>query len=253
MNNEISKKSQGFIDNLKLYLVTSGKNEDEIEDIVQELEDHLVEAEKRGKSIETIVGQSPREYMKQLSNEMSFDKSWLTKYIPMFILGAFAYVVLGDALRDEMNYTLLQLIGYPFVSILFLVLVLVSFKYLASHMLPKWGERLLFCIVAMFPILSFVGLIFVNRHFDPHVILTIGQTGKTITIILCIFIFIFLSLWGKTWVSIIVPIIIFGPDLLLDRTSFTEETKIMVSFPITTIGFLAYFFISAKRQTKQVV
>jgi hypothetical protein len=253
VKNELSKKSQEFIDNLQLYLVTSGKKEDDIEDIVQELEDHLMEAEKRGKSVETIVGQSPKAYMEQLSNEMSFDKSWITKYLPMFILGAFAYMVLGDAIRGEMTYSLLQLIGYPLISILFLLAVWLTFKYLASHTPPKWGERLLFGVLAVFPIFAFVGLLFVNRQSDQPVVIEVGQTGTTITISLCILIFIFLSLWGKSWAFIILPLIMFGPELLLDKTSITEETKAIINLPVTTIGFLAYFLISAKRHKKQAL
>ena len=89
MKNELqfSKKSQEFTENLRLYLFSSGKNPDEIEDIVNQLEDHLFEAEKKGKPIEKIIGKSPKEYMKMVSNEMAIDyQTWFT-YICFFVFG----------------------------------------------------------------------------------------------------------------------------------------------------------------------
>lgn len=46
-NLQLSKKSQNFIENLRVYLFSSGKQSDEIEQIVNELEIHLAEAEKK--------------------------------------------------------------------------------------------------------------------------------------------------------------------------------------------------------------
>ena len=42
---ELSDKSRKFIDDLRLYLFSSGKNDQEIKEITEELEDHLHEAE----------------------------------------------------------------------------------------------------------------------------------------------------------------------------------------------------------------
>ena len=39
---ELSDKSRKFIDDLRLYLFSSGKNDQEIREIAEELEDHLM-------------------------------------------------------------------------------------------------------------------------------------------------------------------------------------------------------------------
>ncbi|MDI3412093.1 MULTISPECIES: hypothetical protein [Bacillus] len=91
MNNELklSDKSKLFLENLRLYLFSSGKNLDEIEEIVEELEVHLTEAEKSGKPIEKIIGKSPKEYMEMVSNEMVIDyRTWI-KYICLIFLDHF--------------------------------------------------------------------------------------------------------------------------------------------------------------------
>lgn len=85
-NFQLSKRSQDFLENLHLYLFSSGKNSDDIDDIVRELETHLFEAKKNGKSIEKIIGKSPKEYMKMVSNEMIIDYRTWFKYIWIIVL-----------------------------------------------------------------------------------------------------------------------------------------------------------------------
>src|SRR5699024_9109279 len=93
---QLSYKSRKFLEDLRVYLFSSGKDSNEIEQIVEELEIHLIEAEKNGKSIEKIVGHTPKEYMEQLSNEMPVDyKSWF-KYVLIIISGAFSFTLAND-------------------------------------------------------------------------------------------------------------------------------------------------------------
>ena len=86
---ELSDKSRKFVDDLRLYLFSSGKNDQEIREIAEELEDHLHEAERNGKSIEQIVGASPKEYMVSISSEMNIDYRALAKYIPLIFIGSY--------------------------------------------------------------------------------------------------------------------------------------------------------------------
>ena len=82
----LSKDSQEFIANLRLYLMTSGKKDSEIKEIAEELRAHLEDAESRGKSLDTVTGGSPEAYIKNISNEMTTDFYGLVKIMPMFIL-----------------------------------------------------------------------------------------------------------------------------------------------------------------------
>ncbi len=73
MEEKLSMKSTKFLEDLKIYLFSSGKKNEEIDDIIRDLADHLYEAESNGKSIEQIIGSSPKEYMQSLSAEMKTD------------------------------------------------------------------------------------------------------------------------------------------------------------------------------------
>ncbi|SMO45710.1 HAAS domain-containing protein [Melghirimyces algeriensis] len=243
----ISKESREFIEDLRLYLISSGKNEKEIEEIAGELEDHLYEAEKDGKDINDIIGKTPREYMEQLANEMSFDFKGLLKFIPVTILGAISYILMGDALRGEMEYSLLDLIGYPFIFLFTLFLSATSFKYVASNEISKTKEWLIFWIVGSTPTVLFLAFIYWNENYDP-VTYQVGTVGNVIAIVLSILIFIGISIWNKSWVFIIIPAILFLPQVLIEQTSLEENTKVILTGIFIPVCIMVYSLIVIRRE-----
>lgn len=91
-----------------------------------------MQAEKDGKSIEHIIGQSPRAYMEQLASEMPIDlKAWM-KYIPMILFGAFSFTVVRDLFEGTLAYSLLEIIGFLIIAILFLTSISLTFRYIAG-------------------------------------------------------------------------------------------------------------------------
>jgi hypothetical protein len=236
---KVSKQSEEFLKNLRLYLFSSGKNEEEIEDLIGELEDHLFEAESQGKSVEDIIGRSPKEYMEQIAQEMPFDVLGWMKYLPVIMMGALSYIVLGDALRGELHYSLLELIGYPVILVLFILLISVSFKYVAatSSLFKHW---LVFGLLGAFPLSLFIGLFFLNRSIETETI-TFGTAGHIAAMIVTISLFIGISIWTKTWISIILPVILFLPEFMINKTNFDEATKLAVSAVVSPVLFAAFF------------
>ncbi|UOQ92127.1 hypothetical protein MUO14_16730 [Halobacillus shinanisalinarum] len=44
------------------------------------------------------------------------------------------------------------------------------------------------------------------------------------------------AIWNGTWVSIILPLLLFGPELLMDLTDFQESTRVVVSSVLMFAG-----------------
>ncbi|UOE93844.1 hypothetical protein [Alkalihalobacillus sp. LMS39] len=225
---EISVESREFLQNVRLYLVSSGKNENEIEDIIGELEDHLHEAERDGKSVEDIIGKTPKEYMEELAGEMPIDVKGLLKYIPIIFAGALSYVVMGDAIRGELEYSVIQLVGYPIIFMLSLLFTSILFKNVASTKVRKAKEWFLFWVVGSTPLVLFIALIFLNRGYDTPTV-QLGSVGSFIGIGLAIIVFVGLALWSKSWVAVIIPLILFLPEFIITRSALEEDTKIMLN------------------------
>ncbi len=49
-----------------MYLTTKGMKEEDVDAFLEDAELHLIEGEKRGKNVEDIFGDSPKEYANQL-------------------------------------------------------------------------------------------------------------------------------------------------------------------------------------------
>ncbi|MCT2535511.1 hypothetical protein NC661_21245 [Aquibacillus koreensis] len=250
MKMTISTQSKEFLENLRLYLFSSGKNETEIEEIVGELADHLSEAEAHGKNVDDIIGGTPKAYMEQIASEMSLDlRSWL-KYIPVLIIGVFAYDLLGSALRGGIEYSLLTLGGNIFILLLFLSLTVVIFKYVASKKLSKTKEYALFAILGFTPMILFFGLIFLDRYVETPSY-KFSSTGNMIAIIVAILAFIVISVWGKTWISIILPLFLFLPEFIMNITDVQEELKLIISGIVVPLCIGIYFFIALKLEKRK--
>ncbi|WP_371925987.1 HAAS domain-containing protein [Halobacillus sp. A5] len=252
MNNaQLSSKSQKFLEDLRVYLFSSGKNSEEIDEITEELEVHLSEAEKNGKPIEKIVGKSPKEYMKMISNEMVNDyRTWFT-YICLIVFGSFAITIFPDLMGGSLSYSVLEIIGHLVIAALFIASVFTGFKYLAAHRTSFKKQVVLLGGIATLPIVLFVGLIYLNQVIDTPA-LHFGQTGSLIIGILASLIIIGVSIWAQSWVLVMIVALVTLPDFLLSRTSLSEDTQFMIQPLIIIAGFAVYLWLShSAEKTKQ--
>lgn len=250
MKQALSKKSQAFLANLRIYLFSNGKEESEINAIVEELEDHLMEAETRGKTVDHIVGESPKEYMKQLSNEMTTDKKSWFKYIILIILGALSYSILTNAVNGQLSYSLLEILGSIIISLVFIAAIRIVFKYVAANSLSKGKEFALYYVIGILPIALFVGLLFLNGLIETP-IFHFGNIGTILAVILTLGFLIGMSLWTKTWVMLIILALLVFPNFLVRYIAVNPETQLILSTFITFGGITLYLYVNHKMSKQQ--
>ncbi|WP_442853246.1 HAAS domain-containing protein [Bacillus sp. EB01] len=244
---QLSEKSRKFIDDLRLYLFSSGKNDQEIKEIAEELEDHLYEAEVNGKSIDRIIGRSPKEYMMSISSEMKTDyKAW-AKYVPPVIIGAMSYFVFGDLLQGTLNYSLLKIAGTVVYCILFLVSVLFAFRFMARNQVSKLKEFLILLLPTFIGTFFFGGIIIADSLY-PTPIIHFGTLGSIITGVLFLGFVVIFSIRAKTTILPVVLIALHLPTLLLSHTSFSEITQLIVGWIITYLLIIVYLFFMLKKE-----
>ncbi|WP_339148554.1 MULTISPECIES: hypothetical protein [unclassified Sutcliffiella] len=246
----LTKKSQTFIENLRIYLFSCGKKTREIDEITDELSVHLYEAEKENKSVEHIIGSSPKEYMEQISGEMSFDVRGWAKYVPIIILGAFAGIVLKDIVFGGFQYSLVELIGYPLVCIILLLAYMWTFRLISSHNFSKGKEFFFLYLASFISIALFTGLMFLPNYIESPIIL-LGYYGNLVVASLAISLLIGISIWSKTFVSIVLPIFYIVPEYLVSFTDLSEGNQLLASSILMFAGIGIYLLFSLKR-TKEV-
>ncbi len=247
---DLSKKSQSFLENLRLYLFSSGKDEAEINAIVEELEDHLIEAEARGKTVDYIVGESPKEYMNQISNEMTTNKSSVLKFLLMIIFGAFSYSVLTNAVKGQLSYSLFEIIGAVIVCFILIMVVGSVFKYIAANSLSRKKEFAIFYVTGLLSIGLFIGLIYANRLIETPII-HFGSIGTIIAVIVTLGFLIGMSLWSKTGVVLIILALLVIPNVLFRFIDVNPETQLILSTIITYGGIAIYLFVNHKMTHQQ--
>ena len=97
---QIFKEGEKFLIDTKVYLITKGIKEEDVDAFIEDAELHLIEGEKEGKTVSDIFGDSPKEYAEELAKEMEKDKGGSIKsilgMIGKFIAPAFAPLGFGD-------------------------------------------------------------------------------------------------------------------------------------------------------------
>lgn len=227
----LSKESQTFLDNLRIYLFSSNKKEEEVIELIEELEDHLIEAEQHGKSVEHIIGKSPKAYMKEIEVEVETDYRFWFLFVPLIMLNAFAYLIMNKALEDDRSYSMLSLIGNPIVFLVAILLLFGLFRFITANKVSKKVTITLFFLVGIAPTAMFVGILMADLWVETPM-LTISPFLNTLVIIAACFIFIASAVCWKTWISVIVPAFLYLPQMILRYVNVNETSEFFILMSI---------------------
>lgn len=236
----LSAKSEFFIENLRMYLMLSGKNDQEVKELTEELKDHLIEAEKNGRGIDDIIDQTPEQYMASLKQEMRTDYKNLIKLLPLYFLGVIAYFLIGPAIRGEFELNIIQIIGLPILAMLGLG-VYVYFLQNAGR--KQYSKKKLFLggVVASGTVTTLAILIVVASTIFVNPIYTGGTTTDVIVIMICSCIFIVTAIWSKTWVPIWIPAFLIIPDVFTRFTNWNIEKILLIQIASFLLMFVVIF------------
>ncbi|MGU3367649.1 DUF1129 domain-containing protein [Bacillus mycoides] len=252
---QVSKEGEKFLIDTKVYLITKGIKEGDVDAFLEEAELHLIEGEKKGKTVSDIFGDSPKAYAEELAKEMEKDKSGSIKTILGMIIGIGGYWLLTNILFESPNHeftlTNVQLIGYPIVLMITIVCIIFAFKM--SSFKSKIKEFSIIYVAALLPILLLVLLMFMNKWYGTPVlqlttmqsyilagivllVLLIGEAfilgwiGILAVIVPLLIMFVFKELGKQNpyW-GILEPLLLYGSLYVLMRWSLKNEEKKTVS------------------------
>ncbi|PEC21288.1 DUF1129 domain-containing protein [Bacillus cereus] len=248
---KISKEGEKFLIDTKVYLITKGIKEEDVDAFLEDAELHLIEGEKKGKTVSDIFGNSPKEYAEELANEMEKDKSGSIKSILGMIIGVGGYWLLPNILfgspSQQFTLTNVQLIGYPIILIITIIGTIVAFRM--SSFKSKLVEFGIIYVIVMVPILLLVLLMFMNKWYGTPVlqlttiqsyilagivllVLLIGEAyilgwiGILAVIIPLLIMFVFKELGKQNpYLVILEPLLLYGSLYVLMRWSLKNEEQ----------------------------
>ncbi|MCC2461593.1 DUF1129 domain-containing protein [Bacillus mobilis] len=252
---QISKEGEKFLIDTKVYLITKGIKEEDVDAFLEDAELHLIEGEKEGKTVKDIFGDSPKEYAEELAKEMEKDKGGSIKSILGMIIGIGGYWLLTNILFQSPNHeftlTNVQLMGYPIVLMITSVGIIFAFKM--SSFKSKIKEFSILYVASLLPILLLVLLMFLNKWYGTPVlqlttiqsyilagvillVLLIGEAyilgwiGILAVIVPLFIMFVFKGLGEKNpyW-GMLEPLLLYGSLYVLMRWSLKNEEKKTIS------------------------
>ncbi|WP_019415117.1 hypothetical protein [Paenisporosarcina sp. TG20] len=233
----LTTRSINFIDNLRIYLLTSGKNENEVKEVTEELRDHLIESEKHGKSIDEIIEGTPEDCMDSIKLEMKTDYTSIVKNMPIYFLGVMAYFIMGPAIREEFELNMFQVIGFPIISAIGLLIYIFLLQKSSKNQYSSKKFFLLGMIAGASVTALFI-LLLLGSNFFVEPFYKASPIGTSVIIVICIAIFISLAFWSKTFSAIWVPALLFIPDYFYRFLNVKEETIVMISMASFVLIFI---------------
>ncbi|MBE7097892.1 DUF1129 domain-containing protein [Bacillus cereus] len=252
---QISKEGEKFLIDTKVYLITKGIKEEDVDAFLEDAELHLIEGEKEGKTVRDIFGDSPKEYAEELAKEMEKDNGGSIKTILGMIIGIGGYWLLTNILFESPNHeftlTNVQLIGYPIVLMITIVGIIFAFKM--SSFKSKIKEFSIIYVASLLPILLLVLLMFMNKWYGTSVlqlttmqsyilagivlvVLLIGEAyilgwiGILAVIVPLLIMFVFKDLGKQNpYLGMLEPLLLYGSLYVLMRWSLKNEERKSVS------------------------
>lgn len=246
----LSKESEEFIINLRMYLMTSGKKESEITEIADELRGHLEDAESRGKNLDSVTGGSPKIYMENISNEMKTDFYGIVKLAPMFVLLLIAYFITGSAVRGDLTFSLLKLIAFPLIAVVSITVYVYTFRKMATKTWSTKKEMTIFFGIQAVTITLMAAVLFFDIfYFEPFY--TPSRQIDWIIAAVGIFVFILSAILEGTWITIFIPLFLFTPDFIMQFIDVGLEGQLIINslslFALFAV-LLIYSYMSNKKQ-----
>ncbi|WP_332284517.1 HAAS domain-containing protein [Bacillus safensis] len=244
----VSKETRHILLELQLYLISKGKNQGEIDELMDELTAHAVEAEKDGKTGEDVFGGDPRSYADELAKELSGNhKDWVP-FVSAFLIGSLFYMILADAISQNLSYSWFALIGYPLVLVANVIMIIVMFR--ASAFQTSSRVFLYFWMLGIFQLTAMVTIKLLDQKVGtPLLVLTSGQRwGVILLMLLCIVVF---NAILKANVVSLIPIIFFGPQLIFEWIGWTSPSVILLQSLLSIVILIGLIFIVLRRTNKK--
>jgi hypothetical protein len=254
----VSKQAEQFLVELRMYLISKGKNDQEINEITEELEVHLMEAEAAGKDVSHIIGESPKKYMKSIGESMKTDYRQIAGLVPLMILLLSAYFSIGPAIEGTFSLSQGTIWSVVIISVIgILIYGLFLFKAMPKLIQSKW-KYVLFIVTFLAVTNVMVSFLFWYNAQDFETVFVASPAQNNWIIVLCAVIFIGAALYTKTWFTVLIPLFISMGSI---ATRFIPEeanndplyiTMTILAFLLAAAVAITIFLIQRKKEQNKV-
>ncbi|MGB8000654.1 MAG: hypothetical protein WCF60_11280 [Anaerobacillus sp.] len=232
----MTKEGEKFIQETRVYLLTRGVNEEEIDSFLMEAEDHITEGEKEGKTVKQIFGQSPKAYANELIDSMDISTKENINLIARLMAGIFGIFIVSQLIDGNNSFSLIEIIGYP-VSLVLWVVALIGGLRITSFRSGVKSFLIIYGIVIL-PMFSTAGVALLHIKYGNDILFLSEPIAFMIGgVIVLALITNFTSLIGVLS-SILFLIVIFGAQLLVRLLQLEGFAWEMGAYGVSMVGLL---------------
>lgn len=253
----LSKQSQDFLEKLRVELLFRGKTEEEVEELLEELEDHLTMAEKNNEDTSSIINTPIKSMADQLSPEISLTNG-LYKYITLYFAFTLAVIIIPMFLDlGTFDVTIAFLL---YIASIVILGVVIGMLILRNTLVRFGDQKITYVINVTYGIIVFLWIILGGLIIKKYPIYSffelsdkqsfiIGITFLILVIGTCILI--------KQKIYALIVLVISLPSLIARIASiFSKEpdTFNLVSVSILiilNIAFIIYTFVNFRKLKKE--
>ncbi|HDM8584495.1 TPA: hypothetical protein P0P74_000048 [Staphylococcus aureus] len=239
----LSKQSQDFLEKLRVELLFRGKTEEEVEELLEELEDHLTMAEKNNEDTSSIINTPIKSMADQLSPEISLTTG-LYKYITLYFSFILAVIIIPRFLDlGTFDVTIAFLLYIASIVILGVVIGMLILR----NTLVRFGyQKITYVINVTYGIVVFLWMIFGGLIIKKYPIYSFFELSDKQSFIV-----------GLVLLIALIVLVISLPSLIARIASiFSKEpdTFNLVSVSILiilNIAFIIYTFVNYRKLKKE--
>ncbi|PKG22119.1 DUF1129 family protein [Niallia nealsonii] len=175
----LTKENEEYYGKMLVYIRTSiGISEQQSEELLMELLDHIIEAQNEGRSAEDVFGENPSAYCNEIIKQLPKEPGKSTGFFIVFLLLQLAGLIalingIGDVLIHYFkNNNQTVYIGTTFVAFFILVVII----FLDVFLILKWLQQSVYKVsnkvkdffsIFFIVIISLLGMIFLPRFIPP--------------------------------------------------------------------------------------
>lgn len=253
----LSKESQDFLEKLRVELLFRGKTEVEVDELLEELEDHLTMAEKNNEDTSSIINTPIKSMADQLSPEISLTTG-LYKYITLYFSFILAIIIIPRFLDlGTFDVTIAFLLYIASIVILGVVIAMLILRYT----LVRFGDqKITYVINVTYGIVVFLWMIFgglIIKKYPIYSFFELSDKQSFIVGLVLLIALIVTCILIKQKVYALIVFIITVPNLIGRIAAFLNkepDTFNLVSaciLIIINIAFIIYTFVNYKKLKKE--
>ncbi|SFI56138.1 MULTISPECIES: DUF1129 domain-containing protein [unclassified Bacillus (in: firmicutes)] len=247
---QVSKEGEKFLVDMKVYLLTKGIKEEDVNSFLEDAELHLIEGEKEGKTVTDIFGDSPKEYAQELAEEMEVDKKENWNLLISFVIATAAYWLIPELVfrntEKPVTVSLISLIGYPII--LFLMIAGMIFAFRSSSFQSKLREfSIIYVVMAVIPMVLLVGLMLLDKQYGTP-FLSLSSVQSYILGFLLFVVAIIINFRLNSWIGVLTLVVLLFIMFLFEYLGINNTDWGFLE-PILLYGSLALLMMwDSKRQ-----